>query len=52
MRRLTQVLAILDRPTYRGQALATELRDQIRSNMARRPSAADPTTGAAGDLIP
>ncbi|ETA00017.1 hypothetical protein CcI156_18330 [Frankia sp. CcI156] len=33
-RRLTQVLTILDRPAYRGQALAVGLRDQIRDGGA------------------
>jgi hypothetical protein len=32
MRRLTQVLTILERPAYRWQVLAAELRDQIRSD--------------------
>ncbi len=55
MRRLTQVLTILDRPAYRGQALAAELRDQIRSHLAvrSRPTAADPAaTGEEGNQVP
>ncbi|WP_235498478.1 hypothetical protein [Frankia sp. R43] len=49
MRRLAQVLTVLERPTYRGQTLAGELRDQIRSQTVVRsqPAAADlsATTG-------
>ena len=54
MRRLAQVLTILDRPAYRGQALAAELRDQIRSHpvVPSRPTAAGPAApGEEGNQV-
>jgi hypothetical protein len=54
MRRLTQVLTILERPAYRWQVLAAELRDQIRSHMTvrPRPAADSAPVGEEGNQVP